>query len=72
MTNDHVPTVFFWRYRDAWQRTPDADPPGMCNTPAQAIERMGCNEPALVRAEDAATVDAWLAARGAMVQGVGA
>lgn len=66
-----VATVFY--YRDsaaaAWQRTTGADPAWACDSVAEAQERMAAGHATVVRAEDAAAVDAWLAACGEVVTG---
>ena len=72
-----VDAVFYWRQLvtaeiPTWHADPDSAPIWACDTVDAAIARMVRNEAALVRAEDAATVDAWLAERGATVLAVGA
>ena len=70
--NTRVATVFYWR-NDAglWRRhDPDSAPVWAVHDVTAALGSMACGMAGLVRAEDAATVDAWLAAQGATVQGV--
>lgn len=69
-----VATVFYWR-NDAglWRRhDPDSAPVWAVHDVAEALGRMAQGRQGLVRAEDAAAVDAWLTAQGATVQAVGA
>lgn len=72
--NTRVATVFYWR-NDAglWRRhDPDSAPAWAVHDVTAALGSMGRGLAGLVRAEDAATVDAWLAERGATVLAVGA
>jgi len=67
-----VATVFYW-CNDAglWRRhDPDSAPAWAVHDVAEALGRMAQGQQGLVRAEDAAAVDAWLAAQGAQVQAV--
>ena len=68
-----VATVFFWRNDTGlWRRhDPDSAPAWTVHDVAEALGRMAAGQQGLVRAEDAAAVDAWLAERGATVEGVG-
>ena len=71
---ERVATVFYWR-NDAglWRRhDPDSAPVWAVHGVTEALQRMGRGMAGLVRAEDAAAVDAWLAGQGAQVQAVGA
>lgn len=68
-----VATVFCW-CNDAglWRRhDPDSAPTWAVSTVPVTLQRMARGMAGLVRAEDAAAVDAWLAAQGATVQAVG-
>lgn len=69
---ERAATVFYWR--DAaglWRRhEPDSAPVWACHTATEAPGRMAQGQQGLVRVEDAAALDAWLAAQGATVQAV--
>jgi hypothetical protein len=66
--------VFYWRNDSGlWRRhDPDSAPVWTAFSVAETLQRMGRGMAGLVRAEDAAAVDAWLAEQGAQVQAVGA
>jgi hypothetical protein len=69
---ERTATVFYWR-NDAglWRRhDPDSAPVWYVHTVAEALGRMAQGQQGLVRVEDAAAVDAWLAVQGATVQAV--
>ena len=69
---DHVPTVFYTTdQHGVWRRYDSTDPAWATFDAAATLQRMGRGMAGLVRAEDAAAVDAWLAERGATVEGVG-
>ena len=72
--NTRVATVFYWRNDSGlWRRhDPDSAPVWAVHDVGYALGSMGRGLAGLVRAEDAAAVDAWLAEQGAQVQAVGA
>jgi hypothetical protein len=55
----------------AWRRYVGDDPAWTVFGVTETLQRMGRGMAGLVRAEDAAAVDAWLAEQGATVEGVG-
>jgi hypothetical protein len=72
-TTDRVATVFYTTDQHGlWRRYMGDDPTWAVFTVADTLQRMGRGMAGLVRAEDAAAVDAWLVAQGVTVEGVGA
>jgi hypothetical protein len=72
-TNDRTATVFYTTdQHGTWRRYMGDDPTWAVFDVAATLQRMGRGMAGLVRVEDAAAVDAWLAAQGATVEGVGA
>jgi hypothetical protein len=69
---DRTATVFYVTdQHGTWRRYVSDDPTWAVFSVADTLQRMARGMAGLVRAEDAAAVDAWLVAQGVTVEGVG-